>query len=89
MMSAGTIGQGDIAAAKARRQLARQKNIFNGAMASAAWRWVRQATGGNVLGSLLSPSAQPIQSRWPRNTWAYGGRIARRRRWRSEFFPIN
>jgi len=75
MTSAGTIGQGDIAAANAKA--AGAQNIFNGAMKIGGMALgafgVPSFGGGSAIGSLMSPSgSNPFNSDGSRNTWAYG-----------------
>ena len=79
MASAGTIGQGDIAAANARA--AGSQNIFNGAMKLGGLAFGAATgglggigpTGASTFGSLLSQSgSNPFNPDGSRNTWAYG-----------------
>jgi len=83
MASAGTIGQGNIAAANARA--AGAQNIFNGAMKLGGLAFGAATggfggglggigpTGASTFGSLVSPSgSNPFNPDGSRNTWAYG-----------------
>lgn len=80
MASAGTIGQGDIAAANARA--AGTQNLLNTGMKFAGMAMApfgmsmmpnMGASGSSYLGSLMSPSgSNPFNPGGSSNTWAYG-----------------